>query len=229
MDAVNTLSHSRSRGRRRQGNRTGGFTLLEVLVSVGIFAMIGVGSSQLLRTIVDTRDLTEGSSARIMDLQRAMASLDRDLAQFTFRAIRDEYGEERDALLVGGDLYVLEFSRVGWRNPRQLPRSNIQRVAYQSIDGEFIRHFWFVLDRAEDAEPMTQVLLRDVVSVRVNVLDDEGNASDVWPQFDNSSAKKAIALEIFIDTEDLGEVRKVVRLPAVARRVATPGETVENN
>lgn len=226
---VVVLSHVQAEGGRSQASSIGGFTLLEVLVSIGIFAMIGVGSNQLLRTIVDTRDLTEVHSARIMELQHAMASLDRDLAQFTFRAIRDEYGEERDALLVGGDLYVLEFSRVGWRNPRQLPRSNIQRVAYQSIDGQLFRHFWFVLDRAEDAEPMTQLLLRDVVSVRVNVLDDEGTTADVWPEFDNSSTKMAIALEIFIDTKDLGEVRKLVRLPALARRAAASGNGVEKN
>lgn len=199
--------------------RNEGFTLLEVLVAISIFVLIGLGSNRVLSTIINTRDITESRTEQFIKLQRAFVVIERDLAQFTNRTIRDELGDPLAALLIGTNLYNLEFTRLGWRNPTAAPRSNLQRVAYQLLDGELLRHYWLVLDRAEDSEPVTQKILTDVEDFRVTAFSAEGEATYLWPpDDDNPGLEIPTALELIISIERIGEIRKVVSLISLPKR-----------
>jgi general secretion pathway protein J len=211
-----------------------GFTLLEVLVALSIFAVIGMGTNQLLRTVIDTRDATESRTGQLKDVQRAIALLERDFSQIVNRPIRNELGDRMPSLQIGYGLYDIEFTRLGWRNPRSLPRSNVQRVAYKLNEGELERHYWLILDRAEDSEPRVQKILSDVEDFRIHAVDENGNASDNWSgdlgvgsqqsdeggldnSFGGSGSTLPEALEVFIQIEQLGEIRKVVNLVTEAQ------------
>ncbi len=206
-----------------------GFTLLEVLVALSIFAMIGIGTNQLLRTVIDTRDATESRTSHLIDTERAIGILERDLSQLVDRSIRNEYGDRVSALLIGYGMYELEFSRLGWRNPTAAPRSSVQRVAYRMKDGELERCYWTILDRTEDSEPRVQKILSDIEDFRVLAVNENGDKTDHWTG--NLSAGNAIdqelsladddaegqrllpaALEVFIRTKELGEIRKLINL-----------------
>lgn len=210
-----------------------GFTLLEVLVALSIFAVIGIGTNQLLRTVIDTRDATEFRTDQLKDLQRAMGLLERDFSQIVNRPIRNEYGDPIPALQVGNGLYDIEFTRLGWRNPTALRRSNVQRVAYKLNEGELERHYWLILDRAEDSEPRVQKILSGVEDFHVQTMNEDGNTSDNWSGalsegnklsdelvLDDSQSETGkalpVALEVFIRMERLGELRKVINLVAEA-------------
>jgi general secretion pathway protein J len=218
-----------------------GFTLLEVLVALSIFAVIGMGTNQLLRTVIDTRDATEARTDQLKDAQRAIGLLQRDFTQIINRPIRNEYGDRVPALQIGYGSYDIEFSRLGWRNPTTIPRSNVQRVAYQLNDGELERHYWLTLDRAEDSEPRVQKILSSVEDFRVQAVDANGDASDNWSgdldtgdadsdEFglgDLSGENRAVlpeALEVYVRIEHLGEIRKVVNLIAEADLTRREGE-----
>lgn len=218
-----------------------GFTLLEVLVALSIFALIGVGTNQLLRTVIDTRDATEFRTDQLKNTLRAIGLLERDLSQIVNRPIRNEYGDRVPALQIGYGLYDIEFSRLGWRNPAALPRSNVQRVAYRLNEGELERHYWLILDRAEDSEPRVQKILSGVEDFRIHALSENGETSDNWsgdlvagnslsgdlllddPSSDSGKALP-IALEVFIQIEEFGEVRKVINLVAEADLSDAEGE-----
>ena len=129
-----------------------GFTLLEVLVAMSVFAVIGLGANQMLRTIIDTHEITKANNQTIISMVSVITMMDRDFSQIVPRQVRDEYGEPLQPLIVGSGKYDIEFSRTGWNNPTQRQRSILQRVAYQLEDGKLSRHFWLVLDRAEDSE-----------------------------------------------------------------------------
>ena len=143
--------------------RRRGFTLLEMLVALGVFAVIGLMSSQILSGIVDLSDNVRDRSDQLAELQRAMFIISRDIEQMTRRPVRDAFGDSTAAIIIGEPL--IEFTRRGWQNPLRSPRSELQRVAYTVVDGDLVREFWPLLDRGPDTEPIGQVLLPGVADV----------------------------------------------------------------
>ena len=210
------LSASIELNRHRHGYD--GFTLLEVLVAMSIFAVIGLGANQMLRTIIDTHEVIQSNNQAINSMVRVFSMMDRDFSQIVPRQVRDEYGEPLQPLIVGTGKFYIEFSRTGWNNPAQRQRSILQRVAYQLDDGKLSRHFWLVLDRAEDSEAIAQDLLQDVESFRINLLDEEGEGTDVWPDF-GSEMVMPLAIEVILETKMLGEIRRVFVLSSLARKI----------
>ncbi|MEE2735542.1 MAG: type II secretion system minor pseudopilin GspJ [Pseudomonadota bacterium] len=195
-----------------------GFTLLEVLVAISIFAMISVVSAQLLRSIIKTESTVSLSNESINDVGRALNVIYRDVSQLTPRNIRDEYGDVSSALIVGQGAHVLELSRTGWSNPALHSRSELQRVAYKIADGVLYRYFWLVLDRAEDSQPRMQRLLEGVKLFEVKAITQPGESIDIWPAFDAGPALP-LGIEIILTVDHIGEIRRTFVLPEVARSI----------
>lgn len=165
----------------RRRLRESGFTLIEVLVAMAIFALIGIVSAALLNRILDARSLSQERAERLGALQRAVLRLERDLLQANGREIRNGFGDAVPALILEDGTRV-EFSHHGWRNPLELARSEVQRVSW-SLDeeGALTRRFWSVLDRAQDSAPRTQTVLAAVEDLEFVLLDMEGGSWRDWP------------------------------------------------
>jgi general secretion pathway protein J len=206
----------------RRAEVNAGFTLLEVLVSISIFAIIGLGANQLLRSVIDTQSRVRLSSEEFRDVSRAFNVIGRDLSQMLQRGVRDEYGEPLPPLMVSTGPYLVEFTRAGWNNPIHAPRSEIQRVAYHVEDEVLYRMFWLVLDRAEDSEPISQKLLSDVIDFRVSVMDREGESADSWPAFDSTELLPP-GVELVLETASMGAIRRVYALTDLPTVVVRPG------
>ena len=156
-----------------------GFTLLEMLIALGVFAVIGLMSSQILSGIVDLSDTVRNRSDQLAELQRAMFIISRDVEQMTRRPVRDAFGDSTAAIIIGQPL--IEFTRRGWQNPLRSPRSELQRVAYTVADGDLVREFWPLLDRGPDTEPIAQVVLQGVVDVEIVARATRGEEFRYWP------------------------------------------------
>jgi general secretion pathway protein J len=202
-----------------------GFTLLEMLVALAVFAVIGVMAHQLLWHMVRAHDHVDERAIRLADLQRAMQIMQRDLMQVAHRPIRDELGDPLPALILG-DQRPLEFTRQGWRNPLELARSDLQRVAY-GLEGETLyRYFWTVLDRSEESQPNRQELLVDVTDFEVTVIDLRGNVHAFWPligelALDPEAAPAAISVRM--EVAPFGELLRVWDIPAPYAPQVLPG------
>lgn len=112
--------------------RQQGFTLLEILIAIGITAVIGVAATQLLAGVADSRQITDEHSDTLMELVRADMWIKRDLQQLAARDILDEFTSQQLSLTSQGD-YLLELTKAGLiRIPGadDLKRSTLQRVAY---------------------------------------------------------------------------------------------------
>ena len=48
-----------------------GFTLIEILIAMAIFTLIGLASTGLLTTVIDSNDISEERFAKLQLLQRA--------------------------------------------------------------------------------------------------------------------------------------------------------------
>ncbi|MBT4161757.1 MAG: type II secretion system minor pseudopilin GspJ [Gammaproteobacteria bacterium] len=189
-----------------------GFTLLELLVAISIFSLIGLGSYQMLHTVSESHDRVRSSVDSYTKVNFALSIIQRDFNQFIARPVRDEYGEPLSPIMFEHEDYLVEFTRMGWANPAGRARSNLQRVAY-SLDyeeKELVRHFWRVLDRAEDSEPVSQVLLVGVTDFRVSGF--AGDSSEDEFSLEDSGDAAPLAVEVAIETESLGEVERMFQL-----------------
>ena len=76
-----------------------GFTLLEVLIAIAIFALLGLGSYRMLHSVLNTDEATRRHELQLREVVRAFAVLEQDLAQVGARPVRDGYADLRPALL----------------------------------------------------------------------------------------------------------------------------------
>ena len=189
-----------------------GFTLVEMIVALAVFAVIGLISTQLVSRVVDHHAVLSDRGARLIEVQRAMHFLKRDLMQLTNRSVRDELGDQREALLIDND-GIVEFTRSGWRNPLRQPRSELQRVAYALEDETLKRYYWSVLDRAQDSRRLEQELLSEVESVEFFVVDRSGNTHAFWPLLGDAGQQPA-AIGLRIRIEPYGFVERLWEVPA---------------
>lgn len=157
-----------------------GFTLMEMLVALALFAMIGLISSQMLYQTADLSLTMVGRSEYITDIHRAMSVVDRDMRQIVNRGIRDELGEFFDPLTLD-DGRLLQFSRMGWLNPFDEPRGAVQRVEYSIEDETLTRRYWQVMDRDQASTPVTQTVMEGV-DMKFVLEDSEGEQLTTYPE-----------------------------------------------
>ena len=201
--------------------RSRGFTLLEILIALAIFALLAVMAYSGLNSVLRTREITEARADALNALVMANRMLARDLEQLVARPIRDEYGDVQPPLLGGSTIgRMIELTRGGWRNPAGQLRSTLQRVAYRLDEDSLIREYWATLDRAQDSEPLEQNLLDGVQSVSFRFLDDAQKWHTEWPPLGVTQAAGAgeanlpLATEVTLDIEAWGEIRWLFRMPA---------------
>lgn len=150
-----------------------GFTLVEVLVSLLIFALIAAAGAMVLSQSIDNRFAVKAASDRTGDLQRMRSLLRADLGQAAARRSRGPTGRPLPQPMSGPTTAadpLLVLTRAGWSNPAEQGRPSLQRVEYRIVDGRLERRVSSHLDGARPGPP--QVLYRGVTAGSVSFLRD---------------------------------------------------------
>lgn len=200
-----------------KAERECGFTLLEVLVVLSVFAILGVIASQIVGRVLDNQRALAERGDRLADVQKAMLIIQRDIMQLNPRGVRDELGDPREALMIGAD-GMIEFTRAGWRNPLQQARSTLQRVGYIVSEETLYRAYWPVLDRSPDSEPILQELLSGVVQVEFFAMDVSGNEHSFWPllgEYGDDPASALAGVMMRLESEPFGVVERLWVVPSL--------------
>lgn len=212
--------------------REAGFTLVEVLVSVLIFAVAaGIGTG-LLTTSLRAKALQEAALDQAQAVERVRALLRDDLGQLVMRPARRADGSVEPYVFAGAadgadplslarsnearDLLVL--TRRGWANPGATrPRSTLQRVAWRLDGGTLQRAAWAYPDLARASEARTLDVLDGVSEVELEFLLGGTWRSDAFiaPAGDEESPglpPRAVRLSYVLD--GVGPVEHLVLTPA---------------
>jgi len=217
------------RGLRLNLGLKSGFTLIEVLIVLGIFSIIGVIGAQLVSSVLDNERFLTERGTRLAEVQRAMQILQRDILQLSTRGVRDQLGGPVESLLIGAD-GMIEFTRYGWRNPLNRPRSELQRVGYVLQDDVLFRAYWMVLDRAPESEPQLQEMLHGVEQIEFFALDLSGNEYSFWPpagDYQNDPGLQLGAIVMRLDAAPFGVVERIWPVPS-GRILAPIGPAGQN-
>jgi general secretion pathway protein J len=199
--------------------RARGFTLLEVLVAVAIFAIVGVLAMGGYNELVKQSAIVESNASRTREIQSAMHRMAQDFAMLEPRPVREPLGDTVEPALRSDTRTenLVDLTRSGWTNPAGMTRSTLQRVTYRLQDNELQRAYWNALDRTLTAEPTGAVLLKKVRTVSFRFMDQNQSWHDQWPPLGYSGPDagrvRPIAAEITVELEDWG---KLVRLVEVA-------------
>lgn len=137
----------------------GGFTLLELLVALSVFAVVSVMAYTGLRVVLDARASTDLTSRQIAELQTTLVALGRDLEHMVARPIRDSYGDTQLPMRYSpyASVQRLEFVRTGMRSAQQ--RSSLQRIAWELHEGQLTRLTWRVLDGGAEDDYMRTIMI----------------------------------------------------------------------
>jgi len=196
-----------------------GFTLIEILVAMAIFTLIGLASTGLLTTVIDSNSLSQERFEKLQLLQRAMVTIERDIQQAVSRPVRAN-GEKQEVVMAGGEVDGSDddgigFVRGGWHNPQlMLPRSTLQYVAYRLRDNKLERLYSNYVDNVIGYEPKVRVLLENIESFKVEFLSGNNASSTIkddddikWSEkYQDTVLPRAVAIEFV--SKDFGMLRR---------------------
>jgi|TARA_B110000908_G_scaffold7644_1_gene9501 general secretion pathway protein J len=203
--------------------RLAGFTLIEVLLAMGITTFVALLAYSGLSASITAAESQQLQAQQIVDIQLPLTVLERDIRNAVARPIRDEYDDRVEAL-VGGAFndYLLVLTRRGWDNPRELSRGELQRVRYQLLDDVLWRESWSVLDRvSEEAGQQRTRLLQGVRDIEIAFLDSASSGASrsplggEWLDEWDMPQRLPAAIKIQFEVEGFGEVARVISIPSL--------------
>jgi general secretion pathway protein J len=198
--------------------RNRGFTLLELLVAISIFALLSIIAYSGLNSVLNARQALNENMDRLAEVQRTNLFMGGDLRQILNRGIRDEYGDIQLPLISNELNYdvtgrLIELTRSGYPNPLAVTRSNLQRVAYRVEENTLYRMSWSELDRNPDSLPYEVALCADVNRLSFRFLDDNQEWHEQWPPLEAAaSSTLPQGVELILELEDWGEIRRLYTL-----------------
>jgi len=199
-----------------------GFTLLELLIAIAIFALVGMLAMGGFNQMTQHRDRAMETMARTRSIQRAVMRMSLDFTQLDARPIRDATSTTWNPALrsFNSGAYALELTHAGWTNPTGQPRPTLQRVGYRLVDGKLYRDYWPVLDRTLNTQPVQALLLEKISKVSFRYMDSNKLWQNDWPSQNagGTGAMRArtlpLAVEITLTFDDWGEIKRVVEVAA---------------
>ena len=160
-----------------------GFTLIEILVALIIFAIMALLSYRAIASVLDSREQLSAETRKWRDCALFFARVEQDLAAVLDRPVRSADDVIAPALIVNPDPgadAVLALTRAGFAQADGLLAAP-QRVGYRAHDNVVDLVLWPHPDAAPRSAPQAFAALADVTNLKLRVLDPRGNWQSRWP------------------------------------------------
>lgn len=157
-----------------------GFTLVEVLVALSVFAVVSALAYTGLARALETKDRLDKERAFWSQMSLAFVRIDQDLAAARSRSALDADGTPLPAFAgkSGADQASLEFTRSATPG---LGAPGLQRVGYEISDHTLWRVTWSAVDRSPATRPTRSALINDIDGFSVRFHGEAGATSGIWP------------------------------------------------
>lgn len=191
----------------RRPTARSGFTLIEVMIALAIFALLAAAGVLVLSQSIDNRFVVKAATDRTAELQRLRATLRADLGQAAPRRVRGANGQPAFAPILAAEAPgdpLLVLVRAGWSNPDGRPRASLQRVEYRLVEDRLERRVYPYLDGARPGPP--QVLYQGVSTPALAFISAGAETSHFTPSPDQP-LPDAVRLDLTL--EGYGPVRQL--------------------
>lgn len=193
------------RGFRVYDLKCRGMTLIELMISVAIMAVIASGAFKVYSNLQSAHERIDQKTDQLDSLQRFWQLFRQDTAYATYRKIRvsqEQFGPEDQGLFdaspesVAGEFSVVQWSRsAGLPNIMlKTPQSELRRVAYGLDKQKLYRFQWDQMDPAPDSQPQSVLVLDNVVQlslrfgyIQLDPVNEDSNAA-ADPNVSNSGS-----------------------------------------
>lgn len=182
-----------------------GFTLLEVMIAMAIFAVLSLLAYQILSASVKNSEMTQEHTARLNEIQTVFSLLERDLIQ-----ILPRQADAKEAILSATET-SLSFTTIGSSPAAEtLSASDLIQVTWGIANHALVRNTSVLpsppLSDTTRAPAFT--MLKGVRTAHWRFF--STGWTDSWSQTDTFPN----AIELVITLDDMGEIRRLFLLPA---------------
>jgi len=193
-----------------------GFTLIEILIALTVFAILATLTSSILYYSFNTRTRVNAQAERLNSLQLAVSIMQQDITQIVARAIRGN--EMRLFPVIIGRTDYLEFTRDGALNPlSQEKRSTLTRVALVCHDQQLLHRTWENLDSVDRNKYEDKVLVDNVKQCHINYFNNSLQVLNEWRE--NAVTQNQIqepfpkAIQVNLILNDWGSMNLLFTIP----------------
>lgn len=190
-----------------------GFTLIEIIIAVAVFAVIASISSSVLLNALKTKQRSYRQIETINQLQLAISLLGKDSRQIITRPVRGNQMHLFPSFI--GEKDYVEFTRGGDINPKAAEqRSTLVRIAYLCKDDNLIRRIWPVLDAPDRDVYQDTILLEKLKDCKFAYVGMHQNVMPNWYQYTTRQNNKTIttplpeAIQLSLDLQSLGKIKQ---------------------
>lgn len=156
-----------------------GFTLVELLVAIAIFAVLSALGWKIFDYLIKTKERNQQHELQIFELQDAYQIILRDSLQL-IPMTANINGQIRPALSLSDT--SLQFSKAGVSDPLKEGLAPYERIEYRYVPSEKMvyRLKYHSLNITNNEQPESSVLLKNVDQFRITVLNPQ--ILNQWPE-----------------------------------------------
>ncbi len=197
-----------------------GFTLLEMLLAVAVFALVGLAAATALSSILDGQ-AHYGKRAEEMDkLELTFTLLEKDLAQLQFASLRDADGDTLDSHWRFSELdEQLEWLSTNlWSKEINPNASSLSRVTWSWDEGELRRSTTHLRNPDQsafnkDRESTSEEQPENPPLLVANDINWRFYHREQWLNYPPTDGTLPAAVELTLSTETRGDIHRRFLLP----------------
>lgn len=182
-----------------------GFTLVELLVALAIFAIMSVVAYRGLNAVLETREHLMDDNRKWRELAVFFAQMKESVTSVVNRPVRDTGDLQAPAFLgkpdfIGDNDAQLIFTRMGLPGQQGAP-GDLQRFGYRLREHNLELLVWPVLDQAPYTRPTVNVALKHISTFTLRYLDRTGIWQPRWPVIGQPDAlPQALEVKLGLDS-----------------------------
>lgn len=190
-----------------------GFTLIELMVAIMIFAIIAVISYRTLSALIATKEVVERAQDKWGGISKTMNQMSVYCNRIVPLTILDVDGSTMPAILgknklTGNFDSQLEMTTSGFIGDLAYGSTPPKRVGFRYANGKLFLVIWPVLNRAPNSKPDMILLSSQIAAFTVKYLYQDQQWYDTWPLNLNGYAALPIAIKMYLKMNSGEEISR---------------------